>query len=167
MPLYAKSTYPASMSLEFPTIQTRVAGVSFENRDGSLRQTYVRQVKKGDGLTLRREPENPFDPHAMAVDWTDAEGMPRQLGYVPRALAFVLAPLVDMGVKLQARVARKGGGGLRLAGLKMTIDLEPGTVPPAQASGLEPAIAQAIEADRLEAFMDPGLAPTLGGHRVS
>ena len=151
----------------FPTIQTRVAGVSFENRDGSLRQTYVRQAKKGDVLALRREPDNPFDPYAMAVDWTDAEGASRQLGYVPRALASVLAPFVDQGGKLIAFVARKGGGGLRLAGVKIAIDLDAAAYPEAQRSGLEPAVATALETDRRELIEGPGpgLAPELGGMR--
>lgn len=155
--------------IEFPPIQTRVAGVSFENRDGSLRQTYVRQVKKGDGLVLRREPENPFDPNAMAVDWLDAEARPRQLGYVPRALAALLAPLVDGGkLQLNAKVARKGGGGLRLAGVRMVIELETDQMPFAEVSGLEPAIAEALAVDRLEAIGgDPGLSPSLGGIRAT
>ena len=155
--------------IDFPPIQTRVAGVSFENRDGSLRQTYVRQVKKGDGLVLRREPENPFDANAMAVEWLDADGQPRQLGYVPRSLAALLAPLVDGGrLKLKATVARKGGGGLKLAGVRMSLELDAQAMPTEQASGLEPAIAQALEADRLEVLGgDPGLAPALGGIRAS
>ena len=153
---------------DFPPIQTRVAGVSFENRDGSLRQTYVRQVSKGDALVLRREPENPFDPHAMAVDWADADGRPHQLGYVPRSLAALLAPLVDGGqLKLKAKVARKGGGGLMLAGVRMVIELDAAAMPASAASGLEPAIAQALEADRLELLGgDPGLSPSLGGLRA-
>jgi HIRAN domain len=165
MSLYAKYRYPASM-VEFPTIQIRVAGVSFDNRDGSSRQAYIRLVKKGDGLVLRREPDNFFDPNAMAVDWTDAQGHPCQLGYVPRSLAALLAPLVDKGVVLKAEVARKGGGG-RLRGVRMAIDLVAETVSKGQATGLEPAITEALEADRLEMLGETGFAPALGGTRAS
>jgi hypothetical protein len=151
---------------DFPTIQTRVAGVSFENRDGSPRQPYVRLAKKGDALALRREPDNPFDPFAMAVDWTDADGAAHQLGYVPRALAAVLAPFVDQGGKLVAAVLRKGGGGLRLAGIKMAIDLDAAAYPEAQRSGLEPAVSEALRTDKMELLEGgSGLAPELGGFR--
>jgi hypothetical protein len=150
----------------FPTIQTRVAGVSFENRDGSSRQAYVRQAKKGDALTLRREPDNPFDGYAMAVDWVDDAGSPHQLGYVPRSLAAVLAPFVDQGGKLVAAVMSKGGGGLRLAGIKMAIDLDAAAYPEAQRSGLEPAVSEALQADKMELLEGgSGLAPELGGMR--
>jgi hypothetical protein len=153
--------------IEFPTIQTRVAGVSFENRDGSSRQTYVRRVKKGDVLVLRREPENFFDANAIAVDWLDPDGEPRQLGYVPRNLAAVLAHVMDRGAKLSAQVLRKGGGGIRLAGVRFTIDLVPGQTPFAEVTGLEPMVQEALLADEQELLgLDPGLAPMLGGKRA-
>ena len=151
---------------KFPSIQTRVAGVSFENRDGSLRQTYVRRVKKGDRVLLRREPENLYDPYALAVDWLDADGQSCQLGYVPRGLALVLAPLADGGAHLSAAVARKGGGGLKLAGVRITIEVEAPDMPQEQATGLEPAIARALADDGPDPFFGPDLAPALGGDRA-
>lgn len=145
---------------EFPTIKTRVAGISFENRDGSSRQAFARQVRKGDPLVLTREPENPFDPNAIAVAWIDKEGVALQVGYVPRALAAVLAPMVDAGAKLEASVIRAGGGGLQLIGIRMKIDGDVSSLPESLRSGLEPAIAMAM----LRPDGDEGsLSPTLGG----
>jgi hypothetical protein len=153
--------------IAFPTIQTRVAGVSFDNRDGSSRQTFVRRTKKGDVLVLRREPENFFDANAIAVDWLDPDGNPCQLGYVPRNLAAVLAHVMDRGATLSAQVLRKGGGGHRLAGVRITIDLEVEGTPYAEVTGLEPVIQEAMQADKLEEQgFDPGFAPMLGGQRA-
>lgn len=42
-------------------------------------------------LTLRREPDNPADPHAVAV-WADGGGEPWRVGYLERAVAARLAP---------------------------------------------------------------------------
>ncbi|MEB3329131.1 MAG: HIRAN domain-containing protein [Candidatus Sericytochromatia bacterium] len=152
----------------FP-IQTRVAGVTFENADGTPRQPFVRRVRSGDPLTLSREPENPFDPNAIAVSWADETGTWRRLGYVPRALASVLAPLVDDGLGLVGRavraskVPRRGLWTPTVWGVRIAIEGDAEAIGPAQRSGLEPAIAQAIALD--EATPDPGYAPVLGGHR--
>lgn len=145
---------------EFPTLKTRVAGISFENKDGSSRQANARRVRKGDPLQLRREPENPYDAHAIAVEFVETGGTALQLGYVPRALASVLAPMVDAGATLEASVIRAGGGGLQLIGIRMKIDGDVSALPEAMRTGLEPAIALALTLPD-----DLGLAPTLGGAR--
>lgn len=142
-------------------VKTRIAGISFDNRDGSSRQDYARLVRKGDVLRLRREPENPHDPNAIAVEWVDRDEAALQLGYVPRPLAMLLAPLVDEGAKLQAKVIRAGGGGLRQIGVRMQIDIDASALPENRVSGLEPALQIAAQAP--DDGPDPGLAPTLGG----
>jgi hypothetical protein len=154
----------------FP-ITTRVAGVTFENADGSARQVFVRRVRPGDPLVLSREAENPFDANAIAVTWSDDAGEPRRLGYVPRALAAVLAPLADDGLALSGRavralkVPRRGLWTPVVWGLRMEIEGDAASIRPALRSGLEPAIARAVELD--EAAPDPGYAPVLGGSRAS
>lgn len=45
-------------------------------------------------LSLRREPDNPADPHAVAV-WADGGGEPWRVGYLERAVAARLAPRLD------------------------------------------------------------------------
>ncbi|HEY9721473.1 MAG TPA: HIRAN domain-containing protein [Oscillatoriaceae cyanobacterium] len=141
-----------------PPIKTRVAGISFENRDGSSRQAYARLVRRGDRLRLRREPENPHDGYALAVEWLDADGRALQLGYVPRALSLVLAPLVDAGAHLEAEVLRKAGGIAQPMGVRIAISGELGQAGP---SDLEPAIARALVDD------GPDRAPALGGVRAT
>jgi len=49
----------------------------------------IGQLRSGDQLSLRLEPENPVDKHAVAID---AEGDP--IGYAPRYLARDIARLM-------------------------------------------------------------------------
>jgi hypothetical protein len=48
----------------------------------------------GKPLELRRDPDNPHDPNAIAVHPADGG---EQVGWVPRELAAVLAPELDAG----------------------------------------------------------------------
>lgn len=54
-------------------------------------------------LVLRPEPDNPADPHAVAV-WADGGGAPWRVGYLERAVAARLAGRFDAG-RLQAEFA--------------------------------------------------------------
>lgn len=53
----------------------------------------------GQPLRLFREPDNPFDPKAVRVEWYGV-----QIGYAPRADNVDLARLMDRGVALEARI---------------------------------------------------------------
>jgi hypothetical protein len=55
-------------------------------------------------LVLRTEPDNPADPHAVAV-WADGGGTPWRVGYLERAVAVRLAGRVDEEGALRARFA--------------------------------------------------------------
>jgi hypothetical protein len=57
----------------------------------------------GRPLRLRRDPDNPHDPNAIAVH---AQGG-GQLGWVPRAIAEDLAPQLDAGTPFSAVVLRE------------------------------------------------------------
>lgn len=148
-------------------IKSRVAGVTFDNRDGTSRQLYVRHVKKDDRLLLQREPLNDFDPNAIVVLWTTPDGVAHQLGYVPRALSAVLAPLVDAGATLTAlairaqKVPRHGVFAKPIWALRMALYGDFSSLPSLLVSGLEPAVDRAIAQDKA----DPagGDAPALGG----
>jgi hypothetical protein len=56
-------------------------------------------MRVGDGLTLVREPANPYDPGAVRVEWYGA-----QIGYAPRADNVDLARLMDRGTPVAARI---------------------------------------------------------------
>jgi hypothetical protein len=57
----------------------------------------------GRPLSLRRDPENPHDPSAIAVDVPGGE----QAGWVPREIAAELAPELDAGRPWSAVVLRE------------------------------------------------------------
>ncbi len=59
------------------------------------------EMKVGDALTLRREPDNPHDPNAVRVDWHG-----QQLGYLPRAENGAVAAEMDQGGRVEARIGR-------------------------------------------------------------
>jgi hypothetical protein len=62
----------------------------------------------GRPLELRRDPGNPHDPNAIAVH---AGGV--QVGWVPRAVAEVIAPAIDRGEPYSAVVLREQRGSPR------------------------------------------------------
>jgi hypothetical protein len=66
----------------------------------ALREVWL-DLKLGDRLTLKREPDNRHDRQAIRVDWNG-----RQLGYVPRAENRAVAAALDGGEKLEARISK-------------------------------------------------------------
>ena len=75
-----------------PTWTMKVAGVTFEGRE-----VVVRKLKIGEELTLVREPTNKYDPNAVQI--VSRIG---QIGYIPRADAAWIAPLMDNGTSFSA-----------------------------------------------------------------
>ena len=61
----------------------------------------VENLRAGDPVVLRREPDNSFDRRAVSV-WT-ADG--ERLGYVPRIENKALANMMDGGLRVEAHVA--------------------------------------------------------------
>ena len=62
-------------------------------------------VEPGRPLGLRRDPDNPHDPNAIAVDV--ASEPPAQVGWVPRTIAVEVAPDLDAGATWSAIVLRE------------------------------------------------------------
>jgi single-stranded-DNA-specific exonuclease len=93
---------------------TKVVGVSFEGRQDS-----VGGLGAGDELQLVREPENPFDPCAIAVRYGSL-----QIGFLRREIAKRLAPNIDAGDRYAARVASITGGGNRSTGVNIHVRRE-------------------------------------------
>lgn len=85
------------------TLLVNLHGVSYENADGSSRQELIEILRPGETLTLRAEPMNPHDRHAVAVFSNKG-----QLGYLPsdaRDSSSILR-----GEKIAACVRRVYGG---------------------------------------------------------
>lgn len=56
-------------------------------------------MKVGDPLQLVREPDNPYDPKAVRVEWRGV-----MIGYAPRAENVDLARLMDQGTRVEGRI---------------------------------------------------------------
>lgn len=122
-----------------PAFYTKVAGVSYDNR-----QAVVASLKAGDVLVLTREPNNPHDPHAIAV--STADGV--QVGYLSARLAARLTPTVDTGARYAATVSQVTGGGERSYGVNIYIRRQASRADDHPAAGVRNALA-ALPADEL------------------
>jgi len=90
--------YPGKPSTKaVPLCLCTVAGLQYH--EGHV---LLPQLTTGQLLTLRREPNNPHDPKAIAV--FAASG--HQLGYLPRRLNEIPANLMDSGRSVVARVSQ-------------------------------------------------------------
>ena len=56
-------------------------------------------IRKGDRLTLQREPANAHDANAIRIEWQG-----RMLGYVPRRDNADLARQLDRGARVETRI---------------------------------------------------------------
>jgi hypothetical protein len=90
----------AELRSKQPVEVLRIAGVSFEGR-----QEAVAQLKPLQGLAFMKEPENPYDPNAVAVHTLD--GIP--LGYVPKERTGAFLHTVCFG-RVQSVGQAEGGG---------------------------------------------------------
>ena len=81
----------------------RVVGVAGAGRHHA-EALAAEDVGPGRPLELRRDPENPHDASAIAVD---AAGGGAQVGWVPREVAAELAPALDAGAAWSAVVLRE------------------------------------------------------------
>lgn len=79
-------------------------------------------ARPGRPLVLRRDPTNPHDPNAIAVD-TEEGG---QVGWVPRDLAIDLAPQLDCGSPHRAIVLREQRRSPRDPRTQITMLVAPG-----------------------------------------
>ena len=87
---------------EIMLIECQIAGTS--HRDV---KSIEPDLRPGDLLPLKREPDNPHDPLAIMI--LDEAG--HHLGYVPRAKNEALARLMDAGKLLFARLESKSWHG--------------------------------------------------------
>jgi len=86
--------------------QSKVVGVTRHNHDGSDRQVIAGECRPGEPLALRREPDNPQDPNAVAVFRENGD----QVGYLSASVAEELAPLLDADAPIRAEVSEVTGG---------------------------------------------------------
>lgn len=84
----------------------RVAGVSYENDDGSSRQEILACCKVPEILQLVRQPNHRHDRNAIQVRRQNGE----MLGFIPREDACLMAPELDKGRQYVAVLVTLDGG---------------------------------------------------------
>ncbi len=96
------------------TFHSKVRGVAQKNQDGSERQKYIHSYcKPGMDLVLKREPNNPYDRNAISV-WIVVKMffVPKtvQIGYLGAEVVKELAPVMDNGGEVKAKITEITGG---------------------------------------------------------
>ena len=92
--------------MPFDHFFSKIAGVSFTNRDGSSRQAALARCRAGENLRLVREADNPHDEEAVAVYSKRGE----QLGYVTERANDDVAIWLDDGMRVEAFITQITGG---------------------------------------------------------
>ena len=88
---------------------SRISGVTFGRRQEALKR-FDRHEAASVNVSLEREAGNPHDTNAVKVNVSVAGGKPFHLGYIPKDLAALIAPLLDKGISLIARFKSVTGG---------------------------------------------------------
>lgn len=92
------------MNKQTRTMFVKVAGVTFDNR-----QAVIAQLAGGEPVKIVPEPDNRYDPNALAIHVALPGNGIQHIGYVPRDLAADFAPLLD-GEAVIGRVSEVTGG---------------------------------------------------------
>lgn len=89
-----------------------VRGSAYYPEDGLAADT-----SPGTRVRFRREPENEYDPNAVAVLALDADGQKRRVGYVNKGNARALSKRLVAGEKINARFMRGAPAGVEPEGI--------------------------------------------------
>jgi hypothetical protein len=108
---------------------SKVAGVTHKNKDGSSRQELIQRfVVEGQPLIFVPEPENKFDPNAIAVyvdGWKPFRTVRVQIGYLEARVAEELQSSLQSGEKISGIVtAITGGDHGKVHGVNIQITIE-------------------------------------------
>lgn len=95
---------------------TKVAGVSKDNANGSSRQQIIRrEVMENDRLGLVPEPENEFDPNAIKV----VSKFGNQIGYLSKEMAEKVKPAIQNETEIHVKASWVSGEKLVGVGLRI------------------------------------------------
>ncbi len=90
-------------------LTTKVTGVLHGNCQKAL-ETLSKYHQSDISITLKREPHNSHDTNAIAIYATLPSRSILFLGYIKKAVAFILAPLMDKGTVPQIKTVNVVGG---------------------------------------------------------
>ena len=94
--------------VKMPQVITKAAGVTYGKRQKAL-EHLARYAPEQISIRLERERNNEFDRNAVAVIATVQGKGSYCMGYLPRALAAFVAPLMDAGKAVQGLFRRVKG----------------------------------------------------------
>ncbi len=104
---------------------TFVAGVTKNNDDGTDRQKFLKKCKRGEEVTLVRDPANKYDKNAIKVCKKTGE----QLGWIEKSVAESLALIIDneiysLNVKITELPKNRGVRGCKITMTAKEIEKE-------------------------------------------
>ena len=83
---------------------SKIVGTTFENR-----QDILAHLEGNESLRVRREPENQYDPRAVAVD-VDIKGKWYPVGYIAKDKNKDIAEALDAGREVEIKISEVTGG---------------------------------------------------------
>lgn len=96
--------------------KSKIVGVTFEGR-----QAVIALLKGKEPLQVRREPENEYDPKAVAVDAYINEGW-APIGYIAKDKNKDIAATLDAGNSVYIKIASITGGGDKSFGVNIELE---------------------------------------------
>lgn len=100
--LYTARVYTENM--KEVNYHSKIVGTTFENR-----QDILAHLEGDESLRVRREPENQYDPQAVAVD-VDIKGKWYPVGYIAKDKNKDIAEALDAGREVEIKISEVTGG---------------------------------------------------------
>lgn len=116
---------------------SKIVGTTFENR-----QDILAHLEGRESLRVRREPENRYDPRAVAVD-VDIKGKWYPVGYIAKDKNKDIAEALDAGREVEIKISEITGGdkGKNL-GMNICLKYEKGDPEPISGATNDPTASQ-------------------------
>ena len=116
---------------------SKIVGTTFENR-----QDILAHLEGSESLRVRREPENRYDPRAVAVD-VDIKGKWYPVGYIAKDKNKDISEALDAGREVEIKISEVTGGdkGKNL-GMNISLKYEKDDPEPISGATNDPAASQ-------------------------
>lgn len=99
-------------------INTKIAGVTFPNEDGTNRQDLIKQLKIEEELILEKEDNNPYDSNALRI----LNKNKQMIGYIKKTLAQDIRTGMKNGWVYKAKVSMITGQDKQTTGCNIVIE---------------------------------------------
>ena len=124
---------------------SKIVGTTFENR-----QDILAHLEGSESLRVRREPENQYDPRAVAVD-VDIKGKWYPVGYIAKDKNKDIAEALDAGREVEIKLSEVTGGdkGKNL-GMNICLKYEKDDLEPVSDATNDPTASQGAQSVNLK-----------------